>query len=45
MAEGWTDIVTLAAGDEHLVGLRADGTLVSVGVNDDGQCSVDSLML
>lgn len=45
MAEGWTDIVTLAAGDEHLVGLRADGTLVSAGVNDDGQRSVDSLML
>lgn len=45
MAEGWTNIIAIAAGAEHLVGLRTDGALVSVGVNGDGQCSVDSLML
>ena len=45
MAEGWTNIIAIAAGAEHLVGLRTDGALVSVGVNGAGQCSVDSLML
>ena len=43
IAEGWSDIVALAAGEEHLVGLRRDGVLLAVGVNDNGQCNVDSL--
>lgn len=43
-AEGWTQITALSAGHEHLVGLRADGALLTVGVNADGQCNVDSLI-
>ena len=31
---------TVGAGDAHTVGLRADGTVVAVGWNDDGQCDV-----
>lgn len=27
----WTDIVAVSAGQEHTVGLKADGTVVSVG--------------
>ena len=30
----WTDIVAIAAGDWHTVGLKADGTVVATG--DDG---------
>lgn len=44
IAEGWTDITAIAAGDEHLVGLRADGALVAAGFNKEGQCDVDRLM-
>ena len=32
----------IAAGADHTVGLRADGTVVAVGNNDDGQCDVGS---
>ncbi len=41
----WEEIAhrdTIAAGDYHTVGLKADGTLVAVGSNADGQCNVDS---
>ena len=31
---------TLAAGSLHTVGLKADGTVVAVGYNGDGQCDV-----
>ena len=31
----------LAAGDRHTVGLKTDGTLVTVGWNAFGQCNVD----
>ena len=31
---------TISAGDNHTVGLKADGTVVAVGWNDDGQCDV-----
>ena len=30
----------IAAGSNHTVGLKADGTVVAVGDNDDGQCNV-----
>lgn len=43
VAESWTDIIALAAGELHLVGLRRDGSLVAIGTNDDGRCSVDPL--
>lgn len=45
LAESWTDIVALAAGLTHLVGLRSDGTVVAVGSNEEGQCDVDRLMM
>ena len=37
---GWTDIVALAAGKYHTVGLKRDGSVVAVGKNDEGQCNV-----
>lgn len=37
---GWKDIVSIAAGGYHSVGLKADGTVVAVGKNDCGQCEV-----
>jgi len=37
--EGWTSIVQVAAGEFHAVGLKSDGTVVSVGNNDWGQCN------
>ncbi|MCD8340581.1 MAG: chromosome condensation regulator, partial [Clostridiales bacterium] len=36
----WTNIVAVAAGDNHTVGLRSDGTMVAVGSNQFGQCNV-----
>lgn len=44
-AEGWSQIIALSAGHEHLVGLRSDGALLTVGVNTSGQCDVDPLFL
>jgi alpha-tubulin suppressor-like RCC1 family protein len=32
----------VAAGDSHIVGLKADGTVVAVGYNEYGQCDVGS---
>ena len=37
---GWTDIIQVAAGYGHTVGLKADGTVVAVGNNYYGQCDV-----
>lgn len=42
-AEAWTDIISLAAGDEHLIGLRRDGALLCAGWNKEGQCNTDDL--
>ena len=39
----WAEITErnpIAAGDEHTVGLRADGSVVAVGSNSFGQCNV-----
>jgi hypothetical protein len=36
----WTEIIQVAAGSGHTVGLKADRTVVAVGWNDDGQCNV-----
>ncbi len=33
----------ISTGDYHTVGLKADGTLMAVGKNDDGQCDVSVL--
>ena len=35
---GWTDIIQVAAGEWHTVGLKSDGTVVAVGSNIYGQC-------
>ena len=37
----WTDIVAVAAGDSHTVGLRTDGTVTAVGRDSSGKCAVD----
>lgn len=37
----WTDIVAVAAGDFHTVGLRSDGTVAVTGTNVFGQCDVE----
>ena len=38
---GWTDIVEVAAGAGHTVGLKTDGTLVATDSNNAGQCLID----
>jgi len=40
---GWSDIVEIAAGSNHLVGLKADGTVCVVGYryNAGMQCDID----
>ena len=35
----WKDIVVVADGGNHRVGLKADGTVVACGLNSDGQCN------
>ena len=40
---GWRDIVALAAGQYHTVGLKANGSLVATGDNKHGQCDVAAL--
>ena len=36
----WRNIIAISTRDRHTVGLRADGTVVATGCNDDGQCNV-----
>ena len=36
----WDDIISIAAGKEHTVGLKKDGTVVALGRNKYGQCNV-----
>ena len=40
--EGWSGLCSVAAGYTHLVGLKADGTVVAAGDNDRGQCNVEA---
>ena len=40
--EKWTDIVAIAVGDSHVVGLKSDGTVIAAGSNSAGQCDVSS---
>jgi len=40
----WTDIIQVAAGWHHTVGLRSEGTVVAVGDNRWEQCDVDNWM-
>lgn len=37
----WRDIISVVSGKNHLVGLRANGTVVAAGNNDLGQCNVE----
>ena len=37
----WNEITSIACGGNHVVGLRADGTVVAAGDNAYGQCSVE----
>lgn len=39
--EDWTDIVAVAAGYDHSLGLKSDGTVVAAEVNEDGECDVE----
>ena len=41
--ESWTDIVAISASYYHLLGLKADGTVVAVGSNVYGQCDTAAL--
>jgi alpha-tubulin suppressor-like RCC1 family protein len=34
----WQDIVAVSAGENHLVGLKENGTVIAVGDNEYGQC-------
>ena len=36
----WTDIVAISVGNLHMVGLKADGTVVAAGQNRWGDCDV-----
>lgn len=38
----WEDIVSISHSYEHIVGLKADGTVIAAGYNFDGCCDVDS---
>jgi len=38
----WTDIVAIAAGFYHSLGLKSDGTVVAMGENERGQCNIDN---
>ena len=38
----WTDLVAVAAGSSHIVGLRSDGTAVASGEALNGECCVSS---
>ena len=38
----WRDIISVSIGDYHILGLRADGTVLAQGDNSYGQCNVES---
>jgi len=38
----WEDIIAIAAGGAHTVGLKSDGTVVAAGSNSSYQCDVSS---
>ena len=39
---GWTDIESISASRDHVVGVKEDGTVLAVGDNGMGQCNVDT---
>ncbi|MBR1457229.1 MAG: hypothetical protein IJ594_08755 [Oscillospiraceae bacterium] len=38
----WTDVTAIAAGRDHALALKADGTVEAVGCDDYGQCGVSA---
>lgn len=38
--EGWDSCIGIAAGNGYVLGLHADGTVVAIGANEQGQCDV-----
>ena len=36
----WRDVVEVAVGSDHTLGLKADGTVYAAGDNSEGQCNV-----
>ena len=40
--KNWENIVYIALGSYHIVGLRSDGTVVAAGSNNDGQCNTEN---
>lgn len=38
----WHSVSQIAVGENHIVGLKKDGTLVATGLNEEGQCNVSS---
>ena len=41
----WKNIVAIAAGHNHTIGLKEDGSVVAVGDNNSGQCDVSGWKL
>ncbi len=41
--DGWSDIVAISASYYHVLGLKADGTVVAVGSNVYGQCDTAAI--
>ena len=41
----WNDVVLIAAGRNHVLGLHSDGTLEAIGSNESGMCNVDGWKL
>ena len=37
----WSDIVAIASGHNHMIGLKADGSVIAAGCNDDGTATVN----
>jgi alpha-tubulin suppressor-like RCC1 family protein len=36
----WENIIAVAAGRDHVIGLRADGVVLAAGNNTSGQCDI-----
>ena len=41
VVKNWTDITHIAATEEHIVGVKSDGTVIATGRAYEGQCDVE----
>ena len=41
-ASSWQNVVSFCLGDDHIIGLKRDGTVLATGYNFYGQCDVSS---